>query len=335
MRDVASRAGVSLKTVSRVVNGEVNVSTTTKTKVQKVIDELNFVPNQVATIFSRGRALSIGIVMGWGIQTAFYATLMEALLATCQSINYRLSLFKLDEHVIDLVKAAYGGKQIEGLLLDTIAGINEELISYLKENNIPFMIIHPGQVELEPEISYVAIDDYKSTENAVKYLTTLGHTSVGCILLQSDYNYSIRRFKAYEDVMSANGMTNQEDLIYLCGQTGGASFNGGYEGAKHLLAVNKDMTAIFCQTDETAMGAISAVWQSGKRVPEDVSIIGFDDIYYATMVVPQLTTIHQPIEEIAEAAVTQLLQLIDDPASGPFHTVLETKLVVRDSTKIC
>jgi LacI family transcriptional regulator len=111
------------------------------------------------------------------------------------------------------------------------------------------------------------------------------------------------------------------------------AFQVGFTGAQQLIRSHPELTAIFAENDEIAMGVLNAIWQMGLKIPDDISVVGFDDISYATMITPPLTTIHQPIDQIASTAVKQLIQTIDDPLTQPIDTVMPTRLVIRDTCK--
>ncbi len=333
MRDVAKKAGVSLKTVSRVINGELSVAPLTREKVLNVISNLNFVPNLAAARLSRGRAMAIGLVLGWPIQGTFSAALTAFVLKSCESRNYGFSLFSINENIKTHVMQAYTGKQVDGLILDTVVGMDKEFIELLETYSVPYVVIHPGWSEIPNDISFVTIDDYSGAKKAVDYLLELGHKSIGYILDGLELRPEQKRLDGYRNAFFDAGIPYNEALIWKNRGKRGEAFHVGFNGAMSLLASQKDMSAIFCETDEVAIGAMSAIWQSGKTIPDDISIIGFDDIRYASMVVPPLTTICQPIEKIADASVKQLIQMLTDPATKPIHTILPTKLIVRNTTR--
>ena len=330
MEQVAKRAGVSLKTVSRVVNGEESVTPSTKEKVLKVIQELGYVPNLAARRLSRGKAMAIGIVLGWSMETTYSSALVHNVFSVCNENGYGLTIFSTDENVPNQVIQACLGKQVDGIILDTISSLNDELKRQLDAFNVPYVIIHPSCVDEPCDASYVTIDDYKSAKEAVLYLIELGHRAIGCIFEKSVLSQKINRLNGYRDALEKSDIPFKNSLISESSVRG---MHGGFTSASQLILDNIDMSAIFCFTDELALGAMNAVWQSGRKVPDDISVIGFDDIKYASMVIPPLTTIQQPIAKIADTAVKQLINMIDDPASDQISTILPTRLIIRDTCK--
>jgi LacI family transcriptional regulator len=330
MEQVAKRAGVSLKTVSRVANGEQNVSPATKESVLRVIRELEYVPNLAARRLSRGKAMAVGIVLGWSIDNNYSSALIHNVSSACNEFGYGLTLFSTDENVTKQVVQACLGKQVDGVLLDTKSALNKELKRQLDTIHVPYVVIHPSRTTGPCDYSYVTIDDYESAKKAVSYLIELGHRSIGCISEKSNLSQPRDRFNGYRAALANADIPFRKSLISQ-NQVGG--MQGGFLSASQLIAENDGLSAIFCVTDDLALGAMNAVWHLGRVVADDISLIGFDDIRYASMVIPPLTTIRQPIDEIANAAVKQLIRLIDDPTADRISIFLPTQLIIRESCK--
>jgi DNA-binding LacI/PurR family transcriptional regulator len=330
MEQVAKKAKVSLKTVSRVVNGEGNVSHATKEKVIKVIRDLEFVPNSAARRLSRGKAMAIGLVLGWAIDTNYSSALIHNVSSVCNEYKYGLNLFPTDENVANQVMQACMGKQVDGILLDTIPALNKELKKQLDSIAVPYVVIHPSCISEPSDSSYVTIDDYESAKKAVSYLLELGHRSIGCICENTDFSHERDRLHGYRDALANAHIPYSESLVSY-NPVGGML--GGFTGASKLIAENDNLSAIFCLNDDMALGAMNAIWHLGRKVPDDISIIGFDDIRYASMVIPPLTTIRQPIDQIAEAAVMQIIKMVDNPTSERISIVMPTQLIIRETCK--
>lgn len=330
MEQIAKIAKVSLKTVSRVVNGEGNVSHATQEKVIKVIRDLEFVPNSAARRLSRGKAMAIGLVLGWSIDTNYSSALIHNVSSVCNQYNYGLSLFPSDENVVNQVMHACLGKQVDGILLDTIPGLNKKLKKQLDTIAIPYVVIHPSCMNGPCDSSYVTIDDYESAKMAVSYLVELGHRSIGCICEITNFSQERDRLNGYRDALANAGISFRKSLVSY-NQFGG--MQGGFTGASQLVAENDDLSAIFCLNDDMALGAMNAIWHLDRKVPDDISVIGFDDLRYASMVIPPLTTIRQPIDQIAKAAVMQIIKMVDDPTSERITAVMPTQLIIRETCK--
>ena len=330
LEDVAKIAGVSSKTVSRVLNNEPNVASETFDKVQRTIAELNYVPNLAARNLSRGRSMAIGLTMGWPVTSAFTSTLIDFAMRESAENGYSLALFSLETGISKKIVDAFRGKQIDGIILDTRTADDQDLIYQLDSLNVPYVVIHPNQRTSFEKTSIVRIDDQLAAQQATDYLIRLGHASIGLISHDLELKQQDERLKGYLSALKNANLPFRDEWI---AKGSGSEFQVGFSGILKLLPHNQELSAIFMETDEIAMGALSALWKMGMKVPDDISVIGFDDIPYASMIVPPLTTIHQPIDKIASVAVKQLIKAIDDPNARPIDIVMPTRLVIRDTCK--
>jgi len=330
LKDVAKQAGVSFKTVSRVINHEPNVAVETYNKVNQAIKELNYVPNQAARSLSRGKAKAIGLVTGWPVITPFTSTLIEQCLLESNQDGYSMVLFFLEKDIAKKVVDAYLGKQVDGMILDTNTAEDEELTHQLNVLNIPYVVIHPNRKNGHTNASFIQIDNTEAAKQAVDYLVRLGHHAIGYITYRTGLNQEAERLLGYCQALEEAGLSACQGWVFK-GQIDMPQL--GYTGTVQLLHNHPELTAIFTETDDIALGVVSAVWQLGLKVPDDISVVGFDDISYATMITPPLTTVHQPIVEIARTAVKHLINLIEDPSTKPIDLVMPTQLMVRDTCK--
>jgi LacI family transcriptional regulator len=330
LEDVAKKAGVSFKTVSRVLNNEPNVAPTTAEKVKKAISELNYVPNSAARNLSSGKAMAIGLVVGWPVNSPYSSTLIDYTLKESMCRGYSLALFSIEDNVTNQIMEAFLGKRVDGLLLDTNAAADTKLMRQVDTLNVPHIIIHPNQKNNPSKSSYIQINNRYGAKQAIDYLIELGHRSIGIISYESGLHQEFDRLGGYQQALAEAGIRFRPEWVFEGSEL---PFQVGVKGALNLIPKNKDLTAIFAGTDEIAMGTLSAIWQLGLRIPYDISVIGFDDISYASMIAPPLTTIHQPIDEIARIAVEHLIEMIDDPEIRPIDLTLPTKLVIRESCR--
>lgn len=328
LKDVAKQAGVSFKTVSRVINHEPNVSPKTLEKVKKAIADLNYVPNSAARSLSRGKAMAIGLVSGWPVNTPYTSALIEKTLDECTRNGYGLALFALGKGTPKKIVDAFLGRQVDGVILDTMAAENEELARQLNALNVPYVVIHPNQKIFHPRASFVSIDNVQASRQAVDYLIKLGHRHIGEITYRNGLTQESERLQGYIQAMTDAGLFTSDDWVYGSSKVG---FQVGYTGTQQLIRQHPELTAIFAETDDIAMGVVGALLQMSLKIPGDVSVIGFDDITYATMTTPPLTTIHQPIDRIASLAAKHLIQMIDEPLTSPIDVIMPTRLVVRDT----
>jgi|WetSurMetagenome_2_1015567.scaffolds.fasta_scaffold60721_3 DNA-binding LacI/PurR family transcriptional regulator len=331
LEDVANKAGVSFKTVSRVLNNESGVSDATSDRVKKAITELNYVPNSAARTLSRGKARTIGLVIGWPVKSPFISETIETALRECMVQGYSLALFSLESGTTAKVIDAYLGRQVDGLILDTRAALEEKLTCQLKSLNVPCLVIHPNQKNLLPNASFIQIDNKKAAKQAVNYLIELGHRAIGFVSFNMGIMQEEERVMGYKEAILEAGLPINKDWIHT--GEGNSGFKLGFSGTMQLLSKHQEITALFSETDEIALGSAAALAQMGLKVPDDISIVGFDDILYASMIVPPLTTIHQPIEEFVKIAVEHLTGWIDGTIKERIDIVMPTKLVVRETCK--
>ncbi len=330
LKDVAKKAGVSFKTVSRVLNNEPNVAAKTSEKVKKAIEDLNYVPNSAARNLSRGRAMTIGLVVGWPVKSPYSSSLIDYTLKESVRNGYRLTLFSMEDGVSDQIVQAFLGKQVDGVILDTNPAEDKDLTCQLNALNVPYVVVHPNIKSDSRKTSFVRIDNVAGAKQAVEYLIQLGHRSIGYISNSLSPSQEDERLDGYRIALSEAGIPFRSEWVF---EDDSLPYQAGFTGAMHLIHNYKEITAIFDGTDEIALGTMSALWQLGLKIPDDISVIGFDDIFYASMITPPLTTIHQPIDEISSAAVKQLIQTIDGPGTDPVDIIMPTRLVVRETCK--
>ena len=327
LQDVARVARVSAKTVSRVINNERNVAPETKERVKKAIAALNYVPNSAARNLSRGRAMAIGLVVGWSVNSQFSSMLIDAMLQDTLHRGYSLVLFPSNEATVVRVTKALLGYQIDGVIMDSLAADDQELISSLESLGKPHVVIHPDFLDRFGQASFVRIDNYKGSKRATEYLLELGHRAIGLVSYPAERPGN-ERHSGYRAALAEAGVVADPGWVY---ESMDLPVQIGYRGALQLVPNHPELTAIFAATDEIAIGVLTALWQLGLRIPQDISVVGFDDISLASVITPPLTTIHQPIDEIARVAVELMVQMIEEGEEERKDLVLPTRLVVRES----
>jgi LacI family transcriptional regulator len=310
------------------LNNESNVSPETTSEVKKAISYLNYVPNLAARSLSRGKAMALGLVIGWKVTSAFSSMLIEAMLSESMQRDHSLVLFSSEREIINPVRDAFLGRRVDGIIMDSKAAENPELTYLLHTLNKPYVVIHPEHLNNHRRASFVRIDNYKGAREAAGYLVGLGHRSIGFISYSSEPIRENDRRGGYCAALEEAGIQLNPEWIYE-GMTLPAQI--GYNGVMSIFPRHEEVTAIFAATDEIAMGALTALWQLGKRIPQDVSVIGFDDNMNAASITPPLTTIHQPVEEIASSAIDIMIRMIDEPEFKMEDRILPTTLVVRES----
>jgi DNA-binding LacI/PurR family transcriptional regulator len=331
LSDVAKKAGVSKKTVSRVLNNEPNVAEKTFKKVQSAIDELNYVPNASARRLSTGKARTIGVIVGWPIYFHYISKMIEYAFKESLRYGYSLSLFSIHEHDVEHIVDAYHSKQVDGFILDTPSSMDQHLYASLKSIHAPYVVINPSNKKEHLQASIIEINDMESTRKITEYLISLGHRNIGYVSANIHIVQQVNRIEGYKQALQQTGIPFREE--YTLSEARITLPLMGVDQGKQLMEKYPEITAIIAGNDDIALGIYRAAWQKGLKVPDDISVVGFDDNYYTGMSAPPLTTIHQPVDEMASHAVQLLIRQIEEPNSQPLHKILSTELVIRESCK--
>ena len=332
--EIAKKAGVSRSTVSRVLNGEGYVSEESRKKVTKVIEAENYVPNPAARALVTKHNRIIGIVIPDNLKkildtenSHYYSTLLQGITEEAHLRNYATLLWvgHDSEEEGEYYKRILKNHLMDGLLLVASVSGESALLEQLIANKKPWVQIGRPMFD-DQSVSYVSVDNVKASEQAVKHLLFSGRRRIGTITGALDNVDSQDRVLGYTQALNSMGIPVDPSLIVK----GGFSRDWGYTGMKALLQQQVD--AVFAASDLIAVGALQAIQDSGLRVPEDIAIVGFDDLPIATQSKPTLTTIRQPIAEKAAQATSILLNLIERRMEGPVQMLLPTQLIIRESS---
>ena len=327
IRDIASAAGVSIATVSRVLNGRPDVAAETREAVLRVVRAQGFTTNRSARALSGGRTGLVGVTLPmvhveyfsrilWGASEALYEHDMRTVL--CPTMHQQAREASL------LDRLMHG--TTDGALLLLTQESNADLKA-LRSSGYPFVVLDPRR-PLDEGIPVVSAAHWAGAKAGTEHLLSLGHRRVGAITGAHGWKATLDRLDGYHAALAGAGVLPTPELIVK----GNFMEESGYAGASTLLALPEPPTAIFAFNDEMAVGAMRAAWDRGLSVPEDVSIVGFDDLEKAQIVRPALTTVRQPLAEMGRMAVSLLTRLLDRQRLEGLRVELETKLVVRDST---
>jgi DNA-binding LacI/PurR family transcriptional regulator len=324
MGDVARLAGVSQQTVSRVVNAHGYVGGQTRERVRAAMRELNFRPNPAAQALASGRSRTLGVL---SIDTAAFgpASVLLGLERAAHAHGYFVSVARLESFDRQSVVAALEQLQrqsVEGILLNAgPAGMTRELDHF--PVNVPLVAVEDTP---EAGVPVVAVDQVAGAAAATRHLLELGHRTVSHIAGPWDWLPARRRIEGWRAALESAGATVTPAL---CGDW---SVRSGYELGRRL-AQDREVTAIFAANDEMALGAMRGMFQAGRDVPREVSIVGFDDVPFARYLTPPLTTLRQDFDEIGRRSLHLLLNAIqgvgDAQAEG---AITAPELVVREST---
>lgn len=325
MREVANVANVSISTVSHVINGTRYVSPTVHERVSKVIEELDYQHNRVASSLRNQKTYTIGVLIP-NSANPYFAEILAGIEAACFEQDYHIIMGNANEDPQreQSYLRVLLSHQVDGILLISTGSFSESL-NLMKKNKTPVVMVdRSADIEMVDEIF---TDNYTGGEIATRYLLELGHRRIGCITGPSILRPSEDRVRGYRDTLLANGVTIEESLIIV----GDFQFEGGYRAAQELLALDESPTAIFACNDMMAIGVIAAIQEAGLQVPTDISVIGYDDVPLASYYNPRLTTIAQPARDLGLIAVEWLLNRIDKPDLTTRHETLSVQLVERNS----
>jgi LacI family transcriptional regulator len=325
IKEVAAATGVSFGTVSRVINNDIHVKPATRERVLIAMEQLGFVVNRQARSLAGGKTNTVGVLVP-DLGTGYIGEIIRGIDAELSLADLDLILYtthrtasKEANYVANLAKG-----MVDGLLLVLPRGL-AEFIGTLTRRNFPFVLIdHQGTGQDCPA---VGATNWQGGYNATEYLIKLGHQRIGFITGSMDLGCSVDRLAGYRSALRTYHIPDSPELIFE-----GTFFQpDGYAGASDMLDLPVAPTAIFASNDVMAMGVMDAVRNRGLRVPDDVSIIGFDDIPQASLIHPALTTINQPLEKMGRVATQMLLDLLQNPGKKTDRIELPTQLVVRDS----
>jgi len=331
---VAELAGVSIKTVSRVVNLESNVRDTTREKVEKAIAQLNYSPNQAARNLASNRARLIGLIYDdpslYEIPSAGYVIrLQRGTLRACRRSHYELLIHPCnyrDRNVGNEIKALVEQAQPAGIVLAAPLSNMPNVYKAIESTGTPFVGLSSGKAR--GKHFAVATNDREVCAEMTRYLASLGHKKIAFITGHPSHRAVANRFLGYQDGLRQSGLTFSERLVVA----GDNSYGSGEECAMKLLSRKTRPTAIFAANDDMATAAIRISDRLGIDVPGELSIAGFDDISLARQVHPKLTTIRQPLAAMAERAASLLISGESHSEESKRLEIVPSNLVIREST---
>ncbi len=327
IRDVASAAGVSVATVSRVINGRPDVAPQTRDAVLRAARAQNFNTNRSARALSVGRTGLIGLTLPFVDESYFTAIVSGAAEALYEQGNRLVLCPTRHEHEreVTLLERLMDGTT-DGAVILLPEESTEELLR-LQEYGYPFVVVDPRRL-LDDGIPAVSTTNAAGARSATEHLLRLGHRRIGLIAGTRGWQATTERLEGYETALAVAGVPLDPELVV----DGHFETEAGYAAARRLLSLATPPTAIFASNDNMAVGALRAALERGLRVPGDVSIVGFDDTSLARNVFPRLTTVRQPLAEVGRTAVSLLNRLIDGQRVEALRVELATRLVIREST---
>jgi len=330
IEEVARQAGVSRATVSRVVNGDARVSPATRERVQRVIAEHGYSPNAAARALARRRTQAIGLATDAPMTELFghpyFTLLIQGIAEACERRGYGLVLTPMVSHTPEGLRNIRRG-HLDGVVVSTVA-VGDAFLARLDDVGLPYALV--GRHPARPEIPAVTADNVAGGRMAAEHLLHLGYRRIAAISGTPGLGSTLDRLEGYTQALSAAGITPQEEWVV----PGDYTERGGYRAMQRLLALRPRCEAVFCGNDLTAIGAMRALSEAGLRVPDDVAIVGYDDVPVARLVDPPLTTVRQPITEIGRLAAERLidrLEGVEPPEEAHAGPAFDVELIIRGS----
>lgn len=324
--DVAERAGVSIATVSRVINQSAPVADDTAARVRAVIAELNYVPQAAARRLASGKMNALGLITDL-ISVPFFAPLLQGIEGAAREAGFDVLIHctQCEPSSGSGFRRPLGPHNTDGLLV--FAGALEDVeLAYLYENGFPTVLLHQTPPD-ELDIPVVTFENKRSARQLVEHLIEVhGYHRIAFLRGPESQEDSYWREMGYREALSAHGIGFDPTLVAAAGVKG----RDAQVSVEGWLAENRPIDAVFSWDDDSALEVIRALQQAGKRVPEDIAVVGFDDIHLAHYLAPPLTTVRVPVEQAGREAVRQLVSLIEDGHAEPM-TLLATKLIIRRS----
>lgn len=326
--DVAREAGVSMATVSRVVNGNPNVKPMTRKKVLGAIERLGYRPNAVARGLASKKTTTVGVIIP-DISSLFFSELARGIEDIATMYKYNIILCNSDQRLekeLQLINTLLE-KQVDGLLFMG-AEIKEDHLQALTSTQVPTVLA--ATRDADNKLPSVTIDHYQAAYDATEALIHRGHKRIGMITgPMSDPLGGLMRFEGYKQALKDAGISLDEALV----AQGNLFYESGLSHTKEFLQLKERPTAIFAANDEMAIGAIHAVQDSGLHVPNDVEVIGHDNIRLTEMVRPRLTSVVQPMYDIGAVAMRLLTKYMNNEHVEEHVVLLPHRIEYRESTK--
>ena len=326
IKDVARLAGVSASTVSRVVNQRQYVKPEIRERVLALVKETGYVPNNAARSMVLKRTFTVGIVIPYAFNM-FQRQLFSSIEHHLESFGYRTSFFFAKWEPESELKCL---RRLKGEKLDGVIMIHEirhpEFYEYLSRSTLPAVFCTFERPELD--FPSIHVDEEEGARAATRHLIELGHRRIA-LLSGSQFSFATQREVGYRTALEAAGIAFDEKLTVRAPYY---SAEEGRESMRDLLSSARPLTAVFAETDELAIGAIRALFESGFSVPRDVSVVGFDDIDICAFLSPSLTTVRQPIQEMGKKTAELMSGLIAGEEMDTSSMVFDHELIVREST---
>ncbi|MDF1515810.1 MAG: LacI family DNA-binding transcriptional regulator [Anaerolineae bacterium] len=327
LEEIAELSQFSRSTVSRVINNDPHVSPETRKKVWQVIQKLNYQPNIIARSLAAGHTRILGLIVPAGIATTFedpfFPTFIRGITSACNAHNYSLMLWLAEpEYERRMINQILRNGLLDGLILSTIH-LPDEMVEALSASDMPFVLV--GQHHYPVDTHYVDVENRRGAQEIVTHLLRLGYERIATITGPMDTMTARHRRQGYVDALHSRAKVPQPVMEI----EGDFTENSGYYAMQRLF--DQHPQAVFAANDLMAMGAIRAIREKGMQIPEDIALVGFDDVPTAANTDPPLTTVRQPSHQMGVNAAEILIDVLEHGAMYNHKVILPTELIIRQS----
>lgn len=325
IEDVAQMAGVSRQTVSRAINDKGEISPATKERVLKAIEQLGYRPNRLAQGMVTQRTFTIGLILS-NIANPFFPEITHGVQDAAQAKEYNVFLCNTDDNAIREMQElqSLAARGVDGIILFSHQASDADLVAFANTYR-PIVVIN--RVIEHPNVSVMMVKNYYGGQLAADYFIDQGHTQLGMLTNDIPSGSQVRRVRGFRERIQERGLTLPDDRLI----TAPASLEGGRLAAHQLLDDHAETSAIFTYNDLMALGAIRACGERGLRIPDDVAIIGFDDISFAAMATPSLSSVRVDKYALGQKAMARLVAMIDAPETNFPLEEINVELILRES----
>ncbi len=334
IKDIAKIAGVGVSTVSRAINDDPTINEKTRERVLAICEEYHYVPNNSARNLKMTESNTVALLV-MGIENIFFTSMFGEFQRELEAKGYDFFLHAVSEwsDAVDVAMELTTEKRLKGIIF--LGGQMDHSKEKLKKMNIPYVlctVAREGE-KFHADLPTVSIDDKVASKTIVEYLIKNGHKKIAIITgNKNDLAVGERRLSGYRHALEDNGLAVDETLIFRQKEEiDGYTPENGYAVTKEILESKKEFSALYCTSDLVAMGAYKAINEAGLRIPEDISVVGFDGISLGNFLNPPLTTMVQPKRELIRASVEKLLQAMN--GEEVTQDIYEATLLERSSVK--
>lgn len=327
IKDIAKQAGVAPSVVSRALNQKYGVKETTRKLIIKIADEINYCPNAAARSLVTRKTETIGIFMA-DISQPYYSQIIKGMEYAANQAGYTLlfsNSFESLEHR-EVFRKMVSAERVDGLIIVGSNIKNKNFATFLINRDVPFILVERNF--FDPRINCIWIDNIQGSYSATKYLIEKGHRRIAHISGNMDFQVALERLEGYKKALYEYKLPFSEELV----AHGKFLWQDGYAAMKELLGYKPQCTAVFVANDTMAYGAFQAIHEAGMRIPDDIAIIGYDDLEFSALTNPPLTTIRQPRYELGLKALEMLVKVLRrEGDSVAMKICLKPELIVRFS----